>query len=112
MAVALILSSSVAANRIGGAVQAYALAALGIDPILVPTVQFGASPAKGGRGRATDPDHFAAMLEDVEAQGLLPDVSLVITGHFSHPDRVAAAFRKYFDPSKLVIVRAGDFAKR
>jgi zinc protease len=27
------------------------------------------------------------------------------------PDRVAAVFRRYFDPSKLVIVRAGDFAK-
>ena len=27
-------------------------------------------------------------------------------------DRVAGVFRKYFDPSKLVVVRAGDFAKK
>ena len=62
MAVALILSSSVAASRIGGQAQALALAALGIDPILIPTVQFGAGPHKGGRGRATDADRFAMGL--------------------------------------------------
>lgn len=109
MAVALILSSSVAASRIGGQAQAFALAALGIDPILVPTVQFGAGPHKGGRGLATDPDHFALMLEDVERLDILPATDLMLTGHFSHPDQVAHAAEtvrkvRTANPAAIVIV--------
>lgn len=88
---ALILSSYVAAGRIGGGAQQLALAALGIDPVLVPTVMFGASPAKGGRGRATDPELFLQLLEGVEGQGLLGCLDLVVTGHFSLPEQVLMA---------------------
>jgi pyridoxine kinase len=87
---ALILSSFVAADAIGGGAQQLALAALGWEAALVPTVVFGRSPPKGGRGRATDPEHFAAMLADVEAEGWL-EADLVITGHFSAPEQVEAA---------------------
>ena len=87
---ALILSSFVAGDAIGGGAQQLALAGLGWQAALVPTVVFGRSPAKGGRGRATDPDHFAAMLEDVAAEGWL-GADLVVTGHFSHPGQVEAA---------------------
>ena len=41
MPLALILSSFVAASRIGGAAQQYLLAAHRIDPVLVPTVMLG-----------------------------------------------------------------------
>jgi pyridoxine kinase len=91
MPVALILSSYVAASRIGGGAQQFALAEFGVDPVLVPTVLFGASPAKGGRGRATDPELFAQLLEGVETQGLLGRVDLVLTGHFSSPEQVEMA---------------------
>lgn len=91
MPLALILSSYVAAGRIGGGAQQLALAALGLDPILVPTVMFGASPAKGGRGRATDPDLFQQLLDGVESQGVIARADLIITGHFSLPEQVLLA---------------------
>jgi pyridoxine kinase len=87
---ALIFSSFVAADAIGGGAQKVALERLGFETALVPTVVFGRSPPKGGRGRATDPQHFAQMLEDAEAEGFLA-ADLVITGHFSHPVQVEAA---------------------
>lgn len=118
MPLALILSSNVAASRIGGSAQQYALAPFLIDPVLVPTVQFGASPAKGGRGRATEPEHFRDMLEDVEAQGLFAQADIVLTGHFSSAEQVeiaAAAIDrvKAVSPACLVVVDPvlGDYPK-
>ncbi|MES2894890.1 MAG: PfkB family carbohydrate kinase [Pseudomonadota bacterium] len=91
MPLALILSSYVAADRIGGGAQQFALAACGIDPVLVPTVLYGRSPAKGGRGKAVEADLFHDLLNGVEAQGLFGLADLVITGHFSTPEQVALA---------------------
>jgi len=91
MPLALVLSSFVAASRIGGAAQQYVLAAHGIDPVLVPTVMLGRSPAKGARGQPTPPELFARMLADVEADALFGHVDLVITGHFSSPEQVEIA---------------------
>jgi pyridoxine kinase len=91
MPLALILSSFVAASRIGGAAQQYVLAAHHIDPVLVPTVMLGRSPAKGAHGQATPPELFAQMLADVEADALFGHVDLLITGHFSSPEQVEIA---------------------
>ncbi len=91
MPLALILSSFVAASRIGGAAQQYVLAAHHIDPVLVPTVMLGRSPAKGAHGQATPPELFSQMLADVEADALFGMVDLVITGHFSSPEQVEIA---------------------
>lgn len=91
MPLALVLSSFVAASRIGGAAQQYVLAAHGIDPVLVPTVMLGRNPARGSRGQATPPDLFARMLADVEADALFGLVDLVITGHFSSAEQVEIA---------------------
>ncbi|MDB5422970.1 MAG: pdxK [Phenylobacterium sp.] len=91
MALALILSSFVAASRIGGAAQQYVLAAHGIDPVLAPTVMFGRSPARGSQGQVTPPDVFARMLGDIEADAVFGMVDLVITGHFSLPEQVEIA---------------------
>lgn len=91
MPLALILSSFVAASRIGGAAQQYVLAAHHIDPVLVPTVMLGRSPAKGAHGQATPPELFAQMLADVEADALFGLVDLVITGHFSSAAQVEIA---------------------
>jgi pyridoxine kinase len=88
---ALIFSSYVAASRIGGGAQQFALTPFGVDPILIPTVMLGANPAKGGRGRATDPELFADLVAGVEAQGLLGLADIVITGHFSLPEQVEMA---------------------
>jgi len=88
----LILSSYVAASRVGGGAQALALARLGIEPILVPTVLFGRHPGHGPPGgRAVEPEVFEAMLGGIEAQGLFGALDAVITGHFSSAEQVAIA---------------------
>ncbi|MFL5297742.1 MAG: bifunctional hydroxymethylpyrimidine kinase/phosphomethylpyrimidine kinase [Phenylobacterium sp.] len=91
MPLALILSSFVAAGRIGGAAQQYVLAAHRIDPVLVPTVMLGRSPAKGAQGQVTSPELFARILADIEADAVFGLVDLVITGHFSLAEQVDVA---------------------
>jgi len=92
MARVLILSSYVAASRVGGGAQALALARLGIEPILVPTVLFGRHPGHGPPGGGVvAADIFAGMIEGVAAQGLFGHFDAVITGHFSTPAQVAVA---------------------
>jgi pyridoxine kinase len=91
MPLALVLSSFVAASRIGGAAQQYVLAAHGIDPVLVPTVMLGRNPARGSEGQATPPGLFARMLADIEADAIFGMVDLVITGHFSSAEQVEIA---------------------
>ena len=92
MARVLILSSYVAASRVGGGAQALALARLGIDPILVPTVLYGRHPGHGDPGgKAVEPEVFEAMLGGVEAQGLFAGLDAAITGHFSSAEQVAIA---------------------
>jgi pyridoxine kinase len=91
MPLALILSSFVAASRIGGAAQQFLLAAHKIDPVLVPTVMIGRNPAKGSQGQVTPADLFARMLADIEADALFGMVDLVITGHFSSAEQVEIA---------------------
>lgn len=88
---ALILSSFVAASRIGGGAQQYVLAAHRIDPVLAPTVMFGRSPAKGAEGQVTAPDVLRRMLADIEADAIFGLVDLVITGHFSSAEQVEIA---------------------
>jgi pyridoxine kinase len=88
----LILSSYVAASRVGGGAQVLALARLGIEPILVPTVLYGRHPGHGPPGgQATPPEVFEAMLGGVEAQGRFGGVDAAITGHFSSAEQVAIA---------------------
>jgi pyridoxine kinase len=91
MPLALILSSFVAASRIGGAAQQYLLAAHKIDPVLVPTVMLGRNPSRGAHGQTTPADIFSQMLADVEADALFGMVDLVITGHFSSSEQVEIA---------------------
>ena len=92
MARVLILSSFVAASRVGGGAQALALARLGIEPILVPSVLFGRHPGHGPPGGAAiEPAVFEAMLGGVEAQGLFAGLDAAITGHFSSAEQVAIA---------------------
>jgi pyridoxine kinase len=92
MARVLILSSFVAASRVGGGAQALTLARLGIEPVLVPTVLFGRHPGHGPPGGGpVAPDTFEAMLRGVAAQGHFRGLDAVITGHFSSAEQVAVA---------------------
>lgn len=91
MPTALILSSFVATDRIGGSAQQYVLAAHRIDPVLAPTVMFGRSPAKGAEGEVTSAPVLRRMLADIEADAVFGYVDLVITGHFSTAAQVEIA---------------------
>jgi len=88
---ALIFSSFVAANRIGGGAQQLALTALGVEAVLAPTVVLGRNPAKGAAGRALEPELFAGLLGDMESEGLFGRAGLVITGYFASAGQVASA---------------------
>jgi pyridoxine kinase len=91
MPLALIFSSFVAANRIGGGAQQVALAALGIEAVLAPTILLSRNPAKGAAGRATEPELFQGLLDGIEAEGLFARADLIITGYFTSAAQVAAA---------------------
>jgi pyridoxine kinase len=91
MTIALIISSYVASSRIGGVVQQLALSRLEMDPILVPTVMFGRSPAFGGVGQPVPPEAFEAMLAEVEADGGFEGAELAILGYFVSAEQVAIA---------------------
>jgi len=92
MARVLILSSYVASSRVGGGAQALALARLGLEPILIPTVLFGRHPGHGPPGgAAVEAETFEAMIGGVEAQGLFAKLDAVITGYFSSPEQVSIA---------------------
>ena len=94
MPTALILSSYVASSRVGGAMQALALAEFRFEPILVPTVLYGRHPgwgAPGGGPVATET--FESMLDGVEANGAFEQVDVVITGYFASAAQVRAAAR-------------------
>lgn len=91
MPLALVLSSFVAASRIGGAAQQYVLAAHGVDPVLTPTALYGRNPARGSEGEVTEPAAFRRMLADIEADALFGMVDLVLTGHFSLAEQVEIA---------------------
>jgi pyridoxine kinase len=92
MPLVLVISSYVAASRVGGAIAPLVLGPMGIDPVLVPASLFGRHPGRGPPGgTAVDVDVMAKMLEGVEADGLYPKFEAVITGHFSAPKQVALA---------------------
>src|SRR5260221_3852844 len=94
MPTVLILSSYVAAGRVGGMAQALALSALKIEPVLSPTALFGRTPGRGrAGGGAVDPATFQDIIDGAAADGLFGRVDAVITGHFSHLEQVAIAAR-------------------
>ncbi|HEX5377018.1 MAG TPA: PfkB family carbohydrate kinase [Phenylobacterium sp.] len=94
MALALILSSHVAASRVGGSAQVLALAQFRIDAMLAPTVLYGRHPGWGPPGGGPVPaETFGGMLEGVEANGLHAQIDLVLTGYFASAAQVTAAVR-------------------
>jgi pyridoxine kinase len=103
----LILSSFVAASRVGGGAQAEALTRLGIEPVLVPTVLFGRHPGLGEPGGgAVAGETLSGMLEAIEAQGVFEHLDAAIFGYFSNPGQVEIAAKA------LDAIRAANPAAR
>jgi pyridoxine kinase len=90
--------------------QALALSRLGMEPILVPTVQFGRHPGWGAPGgKPVEADTMAAMLQGIDAQGVLGRLDAVICGYFASVDQVATAARaldtvRAASPKALIVV--------
>jgi pyridoxine kinase len=92
MPVALILSSYVAASRVGGMAQALALATLGIEPVVAPTVLLGRHPGRGAPGGgAVSDEMFEAVLAGIETDGVQARADVLITGYFASPGQVRTA---------------------
>ena len=89
MPLALILSSYVAASRVGGMAQAFALAPFKIDPVVVPTTLFGRHPGWGPPGgSAVEAATFKSVIEGVAANDLLKLTDAILTGYFASPEQV------------------------
>jgi pyridoxine kinase len=91
MPVVLILSSFVAASRVGGYAQSMALAAEGVEAFLAPTVLFGRHPGLGPPGGGAVPDVlFEGVLTGAEARGAFM-ADAILTGYFAGAGQVRAA---------------------
>ncbi len=110
MPTVLILSSYVAASRVGGGAQALAFARLGIEPIHVPTVLFGRHPGWGPPGGGpVAAETMQAMLDAIAYQGLFSEIDAVLTGYFSRAEQVTTACRalggiRAANPNVLTVV--------
>lgn len=94
MPLALIISSHVAASHVGGTAQASALSIFKIDSMVVPTVLYGRHPGWGWPGGAPVPhETLQDMLAGIEANRLLGQTDLVLTGYFASPEQVKVAAR-------------------
>ena len=92
MPLALIISSHVAASHVGGTAQASALSIFEIDSMVLPTVLYGRHPGWGAPGGArVAHETLEGMLGGIEANGLLAQIDLILTGYFASPEQVRVA---------------------
>ena len=92
MPLVLVISSYVAASRVGGGIAPYVLGPMKVDPVHIPTCLFGRHPGWGPPGGGpVAADTMTKMLEGVQANNLFGLMDAVVTGHFSAPDQVAVA---------------------
>ena len=94
MPLVLVISSYVAASRVGGGIAPYVLGPLKVDPVHVPTTLFGRHPGWGKPGGdAVAADTMQDMLDGVAANGLFELTDAILTGYFATPDQVEVAAR-------------------
>jgi pyridoxine kinase len=92
MPFALILSSFVAASRVGGGAQALALMPFKIDAAVVPSVLFGRHPGWGAPGGApVAAETMRSMIDAMAANSLLALTDVLISGYFVNPEQVRLA---------------------
>lgn len=90
METALIISSSVAASRVGATASAFCLRRLGVETVVLPTTLFGRHPGWGAPGgMKTPPDLLRDMWSGIAAQDMRFDG--IMTGYMGHVDHVHLA---------------------
>lgn len=92
MKTALIISSQVAASRVGASASAFCLQRMGINTIVLPTTLLGRHPGWGAPGGgAVDAARLADMWARIEEQDL--QIDAVMTGYMATPEQVTLAAR-------------------
>lgn len=82
MKTALLISSYVAASRVGATASAFCLRRLGIQTIVVPTTVLGRHPGWGSPGgQSLEADHLRDMWSAIKAQN--PKIDAVMTGYLA-----------------------------
>ena len=88
----LVISSQVAASRVGASAGAFVLQRMGHGAVVLPTVLLGRHPGWGDPGGgAVEVERLASMWEAIHAQGLAFDA--VQTGYFANAAQVELAAR-------------------
>lgn len=88
MKAVLSIQSQVAGARVGNSVAAFALERLGVPVIALPTTLLGRRPDRGAPGGGpVDAEKLAAMVEALDADGALKNVSHVLSGYVALPEQ-------------------------
>lgn len=92
MPLVLVMSSYVAASRVGGGIAPFVLGPMKVDPVLIPTTLLGRHPGWGAPGGGPVPvEQMAGMLEGVKANGLFAMIDIVLTGYMATPEQAEFA---------------------
>ncbi len=98
MPTVLVISSYVAASRVGGAIAPYVLGPMKIEAVHVPTTLFGRHPGLGAPGgEPVEAETMLDMLDGVAADGLYSRLDAIVTGYFANPTQIAIAARAIDD---------------
>src|SRR3954462_6518029 len=86
------ISSHVAAGPVGNSVIAPALLALGVEPIVIPTVVLSNHPGLGGpEGIEIPADIMGSILTRAMELGLVRSPAVFLTGYFRSPAQIETA---------------------
>jgi pyridoxine kinase len=88
MKAVLSIQSQVAGARVGNSVAGFAMERLGVPVIAMPTAILGRRPDRGAPGGGPIPATvLTTMLEALDADGALADVSHVLSGYIALPEQ-------------------------
>lgn len=90
IATVLVISSQVAASRVGASAGAFVLRRLGHEAIVLPTTLLGRHPGWGAPGGgAISATHLRSLWDAIARQDI--QIDAVQTGYFATPDQIALA---------------------
>lgn len=108
MKTALVISSFVAASRVGASASAFCLRRLGIETVTLPTTLLGRHPGWGPPGGAPVlSETLESMWEGIKAKDIKFDA--VLTGYVTSPSQIDLASQiikqtKHTNPNALIVV--------
>lgn len=92
MTTILSIQSQVAGATVGNTIATFAMQRLGARVIAIPTTIYGRRPDRGTPGGGPAPaEVMASLIDALDADGALADVSAVLTGYMAHPEQAVVA---------------------